>query len=283
MRIRRSSVPSPRSDADAKRLLRVWVAVLGCQVFACASAKIGDIGQPTDGGTGDAEASDSASPNDKNAKHDGPNADSDVTGNCDPFSNAGCDSGMKCTALQQGDGTLALGCDATGSKSEGDDCTQTASGGSQTGDDCGDGLACFGAPATCHRMCAASGTANGCPGSEICASTAPGLTTVAFCLAVTTCQALEQTGCPSGQACYFSQTGALCAQEGSKSPGDSCTVLNDCAKGSTCLLSGVSTGACSSFCSTASDGTPSCSSSGTGGGTCASLGSSAEPDLGSCR
>jgi hypothetical protein len=283
MRIRLSNVPSPSGDANAIRLLYVLVTVLGCQIWGCASAKIGDVGGQTDGGTGDAEAPDSATPNDKNAKNDAATADSASTGNCDPFSNSGCNSGMKCTALQQSDGTLALGCDAMGSKAEGDDCVQTTTGGSQTGDDCGNGLACFGVPTTCHRMCAASGTANGCPGSEICASTAPGLTTVAFCLAVTTCQPLEQTGCPSGQACYFSQTGALCAQEGSKSPGDTCTVLNDCAKGSTCLLSGVSTGACSSFCSTASDGTPSCSGSSTGGSTCASLGSSAEPDLGSCR
>ena len=287
MPIRRWNAPSVTCHAGTTRLLRILVAALGCQVWGCANAKVSDIGPRADGGTGDtgssANGKDTSSPNDKNTKNDGA-----TTGVCDPFSNARCDSGMKCTALQQGTGTLTLGCDARGSKAEGETCTQTTSNGAQTGDDCDNGLACFstqaGTSATCHRMCATSGTANGCPGSEICSLVAPGLTTVAFCRATTSCQPLEQTGCPSAdQACYFSSTGALCAQEGTKNPGDACSAANDCAKGSTCLTVGAA-GTCSSFCSTASGGTPSCSGSSTGGSICAALGgSSDEPNLGSCR
>jgi hypothetical protein len=184
---------------------------------------------------------------------------------------------------------LALGCDAKGSKAEGNPCTQTMTGGSQTGDDCDSGLACFttqsGAPATCHRLCPTSGAANACPTNELCSLVVGGLNGLAFCRTVVACQPLEQTGCAAGEGCYFSTsdsyTGSLCAKAGTMKPGEACSAANDCAPGSTCVLAG--TAICASFCSTTIGGTPSCSGASTGGSTCATLGGpSDEANLGRC-
>ena len=182
-------------------------------------------------------------------------------GSCDPFSNLGCSSDQKCIALQSGN-ALGLGCGSKGSQSEGDTCTPVMTGGAQTGDDCGDQLACFklntASAYTCHRICPTAGKANACPGSETCSLVVSGLNGLAFCQPTTSCQPLEQTGCPSDQACYYGTKGAICAGIGPAQPGETCVNANDCAKGSTCLTVG-STGTCSSFCSTADGGTPGCS------------------------
>jgi hypothetical protein len=270
--------------AGRRRLRGFLTTGLLVQAVACASATVGDLGNH-DAAAPDATGNGGNSTGGSGGKGGSGGAGGTSTstaGICDPFTNAGCDSGKKCTALQTGS-TLTLGCGTKGGGAENASCTQTAPAGTQTGDDCGDGLACFGAPATCHRMCLATGTANGCPGTEICSLEAPGLSTVKFCRATVSCLPLEQTGCASGEACYFSATGALCAQAGATNPGGNCASANDCARGSTCLMVG-STGTCSSFCSTASGGTPVCSGAGTGGSTCAALGGpSDEANLGSCR
>jgi hypothetical protein len=265
-------------------VLSLLVAALGFQSSGCASANVSQEPPGPDSGTADsapgAGGKDSSSP-----KNDGPATDA-LSGACDPFTNSGCSNGDKCIALQSGS-ALGMGCGSKGTKAVGDTCTPVMTGGSQTGDDCGNQLACFklasDASSSCHRICSTTGTANACPGTDTCSLVVPGLTNLAFCQASTSCLPLEQTGCPSGQACYFGTKGAVCAPEGSKQPGDACANANDCSKGSTCLVVG-SAGICSSYCSTASDGTPSCSGSGTGGTICSVLGSSSdEPNLGSCR
>ena len=260
-------------------------AGLGLQAGACAKATVGDVrthDAAVESATAPADGKD-GSPNDKNGKNDGPAADAPY-GPCDPFTNSGCNGGEKCTALQSGS-SLTLGCGNKGSGSEGDSCTPVSTGGSQTGDDCGDGLACFAltgeAMATCRRICPTSGTANACPAGAVCNLIVPGLTGLAFCRAATTCLPLEQTGCPSDYACYFDSTGAHCALKGATQPGNSCIYANDCMPGSTCLI--VGTGTCSSFCSI-SGGSPACSGPSTGGNTCAALaGSPAGANFGSCR
>ena len=238
------------------RILATGVAVLAA---GCAGAKVGDVGQP-DSGT----------------------ADTASYGPCDPIARTGCPSDAKCTALYSGS-ALAIGCGTKGTKAAGDTCAQIMVGAAQTGDDCGDGLACFqltaDTPATCHQTCSPSGAGTACPTNFACGLDVNGLTTVAFCRA--SCQVLEQSGCATGQGCYPANVSGVCSTAGPKGPGDSCTQPNDCARGSTCV--GTSTGGtCFSFCSTAG-GTPSCSSTDRGGTTCNPLtGTSPEPNAGVC-
>jgi hypothetical protein len=226
-------------------------------LFGCAGAKVSGNGQNNDGGQRDG----------------GPAV-------CDPFSNSGCPSDKKCTALQKSGGALALGCDSRGSKTEGATCTPTIVGSAQTGDDCGDSLSCFsiqGDPApTCHRFCDA---ANACPSGSICALPVGNLV---FCRP--SCLPLQAaSGCVSGQGCYSIENGAICMTAGSKKPGDTCTAANDCQPGSTCVRDASGHTSCASFCSTATGGTPPCSSS-TGGATCTPLpGTLPEPNAGVCR
>jgi hypothetical protein len=109
------------------------------------------------------------------------------------------------------------------------------------------------------------------------------LTGPTFCRATTSCLPLGQTGCPTGQGCYLTADGAVCAPAGPKNPGDACSAANDCARGSTCIVTGA-TSTCASFCSTAAGGTPACAATGTGGTTCvAAPGTPPEPNTGVCR
>ncbi|HEY5284315.1 MAG TPA: hypothetical protein VIM14_16100 [Polyangia bacterium] len=280
MRIHRWNAPSLKTDANTTRLLRILAAALVCQVSGCASGTIYNVGT-TDGGSGgtggQADASDAPG---SNIKKDGAPTDS-YSGACDPFSNSGCDSNKKCTALQNSDRTLTLGCgDKNGTKGEGETCTQTAPAGTQTGDDCDQGLACFavGGSSTCHRICPTSGTANACPSSSVCSLVVTGLTGLAFCQP--SCKPLEQTGCQSNEACYTINIGAIClgTTNATKKPGDACSQPNECEGGSTCVNGATS--ACASFCSTAATGTPSCPS----GKTCTPLpGTPPEPNAGYCK
>jgi len=205
------------------------------------------------------------------------------TGNCEPFTNLGCGTGKKCTALQQSDGTLALGCAAVGGKGEGDSCTQvmvrSGAASVEVDDDCADGLACFsmqaGASASCHRMCKSDGS-QACPNAEICSLVAPGLASVEFCRPTGSCSPVEQTGCAVAQACYWSSSGALCATVGSGKVGDPCVNANDCVAGATCVA--LSPSRCVAFCSTV--GTPGCPT----GSTCAAIsGVAANANVGYCK
>lgn len=286
MRIHRGNAPSLKTDANTTSLLRVLAAALVCQIWGCASGTIYNA-ETADGGSGgtggQADGSDTTG---ANVKKDGAPTDS-YSGVCDPFSNSGCDSDKKCTALlspEDGKNVLALGCgDRKGSKSEGESCTQDAPSGTQTGDDCADGLACFaaGGGATCHRICPTSGTAHACPSSSICSLRVDSMTAVGLAFCQPSCKPLEQTGCQSGEACYSINLGDVCYPAGSVSPGDKCSITapNDCASGSTCITNG-STGVCSSYCSMAADGTPRCSD----GKTCTPLpGNLSEPNAGYCK
>jgi hypothetical protein len=281
MPMRRRNAPSVKSDTGATRLLPILVAALTCQSLGCASANVAQKPPGPDSGVADTAPGSKDSAGNKN---DGPAGDV-VYGTCDPFTNSGCSGGKKCTALQQSNNTLALGCGDKGTKTEGVTCSQTVTSGTQTGDDCADGLACFNiGGTTCHKICATSGT-DTCPATETCSlGNVGGLTGLTFCQPIVTCQPLEQTGCPANQACYFGTKGAVCAPPGSKQPGEACTNANECVPGSNCLV--VGTGICTSFCSTADGGTPACSGASTGGTLCIALSSGTgtdEPNLGSCR
>jgi hypothetical protein len=278
MPIHRRNAPAVKNNAIKMYLPFILAAALGCQVLGCASARLTDQGPPPDGGTTDTNlVANGKDASDPNGKSDGATS----YGVCDPFSNAGCASGQKCSTLRNGS-TLTPGCGSKGSNGEGDQCTPVPATGQQTGDDCGDGLACFSLGAGqlnsfCHRICALSGP-DTCPGTEICTLKVSNLAGIglAFCQATIPCQALDQTGCSADQACYYEPKGAICAPLGTAPAGSSCTNANDCAKGSTCLtINGI--GTCFAFCSAANGGSPSCS----GGTTCALL--TGETVLGTCR
>jgi hypothetical protein len=286
MLIRRWNAPSPRIEVGTTRLLRILVAVLACQVWGCAKASVRTTGQ-TDGGAGDAALqADGKDATGSGVKNDTATPDT-FAGVCDPFTNSGCDSDKKCTALQNSDYTLSLGCGDKDNKGEGESCKQIAPSGTQTGDDCADGLACFdindGRGPTCHRICLMSGTAHACPSSSICSLKIDNLAVLGLAFCQASCKPLEQEGCQSGQtSCYLTDIGAECLSNqppyGSTKPGATCTHANDCEPGSTCIVS--STTVCASFCSMATNGTPSCSD----GKTCNKLpGTPPEPNAGYCK
>lgn len=277
-----SSIPSPGS---------LLLAIAATALFGCANAKVGYIGA-RDAAPGSTDDTASGPGDTAGGAKDAASTSHDDAGNvvyspCNPFTNAGCSNGQKCAGFQTADRTLALACGDKGSKAENDTCAQTLTSGLQTGDDCGDGLSCFnvGGKTICRKACPATG-ADPCPNGETCSMTVPGFNDPKFCTTPaqpTTCQPLEQTGCPANQACYYSTKGAVCATAGTIAAGSKCNNSNDCVKGSTCLTINGS-GACHAFCSTASGATLTCSGDGTGGSTCVSFnGASDEPNLGSCR
>jgi hypothetical protein len=283
MRIHRRNAPSLKTDANTPRLLRVLAAALVCQIWGCASGTIYNVGTDDGGSGGTGGQADASDTSGSNAKKDSATPDS-YAGVCDPFSNNGCDSDKKCTALisnQAGQNVLLLACgDKKGDRGEGESCTQYSSAGTQTGDDCADGLACFaiGNGATCHRICPTSGTANACPSSSICSLRFDSMTALGLAFCQAPCQPLEKTGCQSDKACYATPAGAVCLTPGSAQPGETCTNPNDCAADSTCITG--STNVCSTFCSTATNGQPSCPS----GKTCTPLpGTPPEPNAGYCK
>lgn len=249
--------------------------------LGCANAEVRPPTPPPSGA--DAGAAKDATPNTDQPGKDGAPAEALPPDPCDPFTNSGCPSDQKCTALLQGN-AMALGCGAKGTKAEGATCSPTTTGDQQTGDDCGDGLACFRlqneTDFTCRRTCPITGTAHACPTGSICSVRVPGLSSYGFC--GPSCKPLEQTGCASGQACYLTSIGATCNNAGSTQAGDSCSQASDCKPGTTCIT-GLSNGnRCLAFCSTAGS-SPSCS----GGSTCTKVPIDdvfmSEPSVGYCR
>jgi hypothetical protein len=290
---RPSDVPC-RKAASGTRRVHALVLTLALVGLDCANAKVGGVGPLPDGST-------QPPPPNSDSAVSPPGCDAAITqpatGACDPLTNTGCPSDQKCTALQQSNINFALGCVPIGNKVAGEACTQEVfCSTSQTGDDCGSGLACFilqgDASATCHRLCNPTGAATGCMGTDTCSQSLSGITSVQICVAATStqnpdsgttptqpCQPLEQTGCSTpGQACYLSSTTSLCMTAGSKTPGGSCGPINDCAKGGTCVA-----GTCRSFCSMASAG--SCTGANTGGPKCDNAAKSTvvEANLGFCN
>jgi hypothetical protein len=269
------------AKANSPKLTHLFgVLVCGVAVAggACAKATVNTEAPKLDAAPDHAPEGDAKT---ANGKDGGTNSDVSY-GPCDPFTNDGCGSDQKCAALQSG-GSLKLGCGDKGDKNEVDTCTQKVEGGVQVGDDCGDGLSCFGAPAICHRLCSDH---NRCPDEEIC-DLETGIPGIRVCRPVKKCTALKQEGCDGNEACYFTSsseyTGPRCLAQGTAKPGSSCRNANECEPGSTCLIIG-SSGICASFCSTATDGTPKCTGADTGGDICEPMaGGESEPDLGVCR
>jgi len=252
----------------------------------CANADLRPVSPTADAALADATA-DTVSPTDKaGGKSDTQSpGDNAPAGPCDPFSNAGCSSDRKCTAVLS-NGSLVLSCGSKGSKSEGDECSRTSEG-DQLGDDCGDGLACFklqedkSTSSTCRRFCPTSGTDHACPTGSVCRISYSTLGGYGFC--GSSCKPLEQSGCSDVQACYLTSIGALCGGKGSTKIGDGCTgsTPNECEPGSTCVT-GLSNGnKCLAFCAMGG-GSPSCSS-----GTCTKMPVAdvfmSEPNVGTCR
>lgn len=252
------------------------VLAAGLHLSACMSA----TGEGADASIVDAHGSGGARDGVGHGESSSVSLDLPPIGNCQAFSNLGCATGQKCTALDQGDTTLALGCDSLGGLGEGAACTQVTvtSGGLrvQIDDDCGDGLACFSTQAntapSCHRMCSGD-PAVGCPDAEICSGVAPGLGTVAFCRPSTACQPISQTGCSTGQACYWSEGRPICADGGGLAVGEVCGSANDCLPGATCVAG--TPDRCVAFCSVGD--TAGCPA----GSLCTPLGSDGE--VGYCK
>jgi hypothetical protein len=284
MSIRGSKETAPDSGQKLFRLICLLICGATGASAACASAAVesqrldaaqgGGSGGSGKGGAGGSSGG-------QGGKKDTTNRDA-TYGACDPFTNEGCSGDQKCAALQTGS-ELTLGCGSKEDKGENEGCTQLVEDGTQTGDDCAEGLSCFGAPPTCHRPCT---TSQCCPSDEICGGAAPGLPSLGWCQPFTQCKPLKQEGCPDGQACYFTSTscytGALCTPAGNKQPGETCSLSNECRPGSTCLLVG-SSGTCASFCSTQEGGTPECTGADTGGDICDPIAGGTEEDLGLCR
>jgi hypothetical protein len=267
---------------------RVWLLAAGLALAGCANASIDNQTFAKDASAKDG-TSDGTGPDDKNDKKDTGQSspDNGPAGPCDPFTNSGCPSGKKCTALAKGD-SLTIGCGDKGNKAEGNDCSPALSGDEQTGDDCGDGLSCFALKddpsPTCHRICPISGTAHACPQGSVCRVTLPGISNYASC--GSSCRPLEQSGCADSQACYLTSLGAVCWSLPDKpvAIGGNCTgaTVNECERGSTCVTGLSSGNKCLAFCSTKGQA-PTCSN----GTTCTKAPIDEvflpEPDVGTCR
>lgn len=275
---RPSSLPAKLHSTG---LLFLAVAAMG--IVSCANAEVSSAEPTRDASTKDLPSDGGA--DEKGAKNDGATGpDNTPAGVCAPFSNSGCSSDQKCTALLNGS-TLSLGCGGKGNKGEGDDCTTTSLNDQPTGDDCGNGLACLflegDDTSKCRRLCPTSGTANACPTGSVCTLN---LNLPGYLFCGPSCKPLEQTGCAAEnkEACYLNRLGAKC-QTHPDSPtkiGGSCSTASECEPGSTCIT--FSSGnKCQAFCST-SGGSPSCP----GGTTCQKVPVDdvfmSEPNVGTC-
>lgn len=126
-------------------------------------------------------------------------------------------------------------------------------------DPCRQGLNCAPDPSNsalsrCQEMCGGMG-APACAVGEYCnILNAEEPTRFGVCIAASGCDAVEQTGCPEGQGCYwvFGGDGSVigdCQDPSSTDggplpgPGDACTFTNDCAPGTQCFPSTDGAGA----------------------------------------
>ena len=189
---------------------------------------------------------------------------------CDLVNTAvsGCSSGQTCGIPASG--PSAGSCrPLTGSLQAGATCDPAS-------DQCGAGTQCIaitGQPAACTRFC--NGT-NDCPTGFKCESaiSVPGISALfPICTAATTCNALTQTGCTSGQSCQISNSGApLCSTAGPAQLHQTCGLVNGaalhCVAGTQCFgaNAGDQTGFCYKLCNV-SGGSPTCPS----GTTCQDL------------
>lgn len=122
-----------------------------------------------------------------------------------------------------------------------------------TNGDCQAGTRCEHAPGGNIGFCAQLCTNTSCSAGETCTQRNDG---ARVCLANNgaTCDLLTQN-CVNG--CYASQQGAMCGYSGSRVDGASCTYVNDCVLGSTCVGLAMAPTTCHQLCDPASPRCPS--------------------------
>ena len=169
-----------------------------------------------------------------------------------------CPNGGKCSYAGLADGGVERACGAAGVKTEGQAC------GASQMDDCATGLICL-ADSKCHKFC---NTDVQCGANAACASyidIGGSPEKPLFCVPVTACDPLTQN-CAAGEGCYLSGTGPLCNTAGTVAAGAVCgQTQGNCVKGSVCLLTSATAGACHQFCNRDA-GMPNC-----GAGQCGGL------------
>ena len=163
---------------------------------------------------------------------------------CNPYCQLGCDDGEQCVI-----DAAFFTCHPVGTLGFGATCSGPAS--------CGPGMSCFPLPGStvpvCQMPCIDDGD---CPGPSQCAVTANlgGGSELSLCANThQECDPLAQTGCATGQACYFDGGATLCWPPGTSGEGEICEGLapNACGAGLHCLVS------CRPLCSTGAE-SPSC-------------------------
>lgn len=132
----------------------------------------------------------------------------------------GCAPGLGCAPDPAG----GLSCSMRGAASEGELCDTSA--------DCAPGLNCgkFGGrapPGTCVPYC---GTAADCASGRSCSQMSPPIAGLGLCSAL--CDAVAQTGCPAGTACFVFPVPSV--PDGAVTLGSACSAPTGLAEGATC-------------------------------------------------
>lgn len=152
---------------------------------------------------------------------------------CDPLDQTGCVPGRACYYRDMTRSTVD--CEPPGAGTDGDACTDSS--------DCAPRFVCTG---RCRRHC----DNGGCPSGYRC-SDAPGLP-YGECYPME-CDPIAQTDCAPTESCYptGSQTASCLVPVDSRSEGQTCTYVNECAAGLVC-----SGGRCRRTCRPGSGGCP---------------------------
>lgn len=122
-----------------------------------------------------------------------------------------------------------------------------------TNGDCQAGTRCEHAPGGSIGFCAQLCTSTSCGAGETCTQRNDG---ARVCLKSngSTCDLLKQD-CVNG--CFASQQGAMCAYPGSRATGSSCTYVNECGVGATCVGLAMAPLTCHQLCDPAAPTCPS--------------------------
>lgn len=156
-------------------------------------------------------------------------------GMCDYDDQTGCMAGEGCYI-----GMMGPQCAPAGMGGDGATCMNI--------NDCQAGFTCvvatMGMPGECHAMCCTIGSVVDCPSGQSCDTqfvdemgTPLG---VGFCSAPDTCDALMQTGCAMGEACYITNlddgsTRCIAPDADAGDTGATCMGNQDCTAGNSCL------------------------------------------------
>jgi len=151
------------------------------------------------------------------------------SGTCDLISNAGCDSAMG-EGCYWGGREMGVVCAPAGAAAVGASCTNV--------NDCQEGTTCD--DNVCRKICCGGSDANCDPG-DLCVNFADEMGSIGFgaCRTPSGCDALAQTGCAAGEACYpVGGDGTTdCARPSmgaGTTQGASCMFLNGCVAGFFC-------------------------------------------------